>query len=64
MQEMAARDHQDETREAAPLRVPAGAIVIDTTDLTVDEVVVRCLAVIKGRVKRGRGEKVIEPKTL
>ena len=48
MQDMAARDHQDETREAAPLRVPAGAIVIDTTELTVDEVVARCLAVIQG----------------
>ena len=44
MQDMAARDHQDETREAAPLKVPAGAIVIDTTDMTVEEVVARCLA--------------------
>ncbi len=46
--EVAARDHQDETREAAPLTVPPGALVIDTTDLSVDEVVARCLAVIKG----------------
>ncbi len=46
-QDMAARDHQDETREAAPLRVPSGAIVIDTTDLTVDQVVARCLAHIE-----------------
>ena len=44
---MAARDHQDETREAAPLTVPPGAIVIDTTDLTVDQVVARCLAHIE-----------------
>ncbi|MFI5331040.1 MAG: (d)CMP kinase [Desulfobaccales bacterium] len=48
MLEVAARDHQDETREAAPLTVPPGAIVIDTTDLTVEQVVERCLAVIKG----------------
>ena len=47
-QDIAARDHQDETREAAPLTVPPGAIVIDTTDLTVDQVVERCLAAIKG----------------
>ncbi len=47
MQEMAARDRQDETREAAPLTVPTGAIVIDTTNLTVDEVVASCLSHIR-----------------
>ena len=47
MRDMAARDQQDETREAAPLTVPAGAIVLDTTDLTVDQVVERCLAHIE-----------------
>ena len=64
MQDMAARDLQDETREAAPLKVPPGAIVIDTTDLTVDQVVARCLAHIEAHeveagftplLKRGRG---------
>lgn len=48
MRDVAARDRQDETREAAPLTVPVGAVVIDTTDLTVDQVVNRCLAVVKG----------------
>jgi cytidylate kinase len=43
MRELAARDRQDETRDAAPLRVPEGAIVIDTTELTVEQVVARCL---------------------
>ena len=47
--EVAARDRQDETREAAPLTVPPGAIVIDTTDLTVDQVVERCLAHIEAQ---------------
>ena len=47
MQDVAARDRQDETREAAPLKVPTGAIMIDTTDLTVDQVVERCLAHIE-----------------
>ena len=51
--EVAARDRQDETRDEAPLMVPPGAVVIDTTDLSVDEVVERCLAVIKGRVEKG-----------
>ncbi len=49
MRDVAARDRQDETRDEAPLMVPPGAVVIDTTDLSVDEVVERCLAVIKGR---------------
>ena len=44
MRDMAARDRRDETRDEAPLTVPPGAIVIDTTDLSVDEVVERCLA--------------------
>ena len=34
MRDVAARDRQDETRDEAPLTVPPGAIVIDTTDLT------------------------------
>jgi cytidylate kinase len=41
--ELAARDRQDATRDAAPLRVPEGAKVIDTTELTVEQVVARCL---------------------
>jgi cytidylate kinase len=50
MAEVAARDRQDETRREAPLQVPAGAVVIDTTDLTVEEVVKQCLASIRGRI--------------
>jgi CMP/dCMP kinase len=46
VEDLAARDRQDETRAEAPLRVPDGAIVIDTTDMSVDEVVERCLAEI------------------
>ena len=34
-----ARDHRDSTREAAPLRVPPGAVRIDSTELDVHEVV-------------------------
>ncbi len=41
--DLAARDRQDQDREEAPLRVPPGARVIDTTDLTVDRVVEICL---------------------
>jgi len=41
--DLAARDRQDQAREEAPLRVPPGAMVIDTTELTVDRVVELCL---------------------
>ena len=49
MRDLAARDRQDETRDEAPLTVPPGAIVIDTTEMSVDQVVARCLAAIKGK---------------
>lgn len=48
IRDVAARDRQDETRDEAPLTVPPGAIVIDTTALNVDQVVARCLAEIRG----------------
>src|SRR5216684_7280182 len=44
--ELAARDTQDETRELAPLRKPEGAIELDTSDLTANQVVERLLATI------------------
>ena len=47
MAEIAARDRRDETRAEAPLRVPAGASVIDTTNLSIEETVQQCLARIE-----------------
>lgn len=38
------RDERDRTREAAPLVVPAGALTVDSTALTTDEVVSRIVA--------------------
>lgn len=35
------RDHQDSTRKAAPLQIPPDSLVIDTTSMTLDEVVER-----------------------
>jgi len=37
--ELIARDERDSTREASPLIIPEGAVIIDTSDKTVDEVV-------------------------
>src|SRR5256885_1378902 len=45
--ELAARDKQDETRELAPLRKPQGAIELDTSDLTADQVVERLMSAIE-----------------
>ncbi|GEM_PF-194844 len=44
---LAKRDHLDSTRKTAPLQVAEGAQVVDTTHLTLDEVV----DVIRGKVK-------------
>jgi cytidylate kinase len=54
--ELAERDRQDETRAASPLRVPADAIRIDTTNLSPEEVGQQCLASIRKALSPGRGE--------
>lgn len=43
-QEIGARDAYDSQRQHSPLVVPEGAVVIDTTDLTIDEQVERVVA--------------------
>jgi len=45
--ELAQRDRQDETRAASPLTIPAGATVIDTSDLDADQVLATCLSRIR-----------------
>jgi cytidylate kinase len=44
--DLARRDRLDSTRTADPLRVPADAVVLDSTELGVDEVVGRLLALL------------------
>jgi cytidylate kinase len=41
------RDELDSSREASPLTVPDGAVVVDTSELTFDEVVVRILELVE-----------------
>lgn len=48
------RDHTDKTREVGPLKKAEDAILIDTTNLTIDDVVVR----IVGYVMQGENKKV------
>lgn len=40
------RDERDRTRAEAPLRVADGAVVIDSSELMVEEVIARCLAAV------------------
>ena len=47
--EIAARDHADLTREASPLRPAANATVIDTSALTINEVLERILGLVVGK---------------
>jgi cytidylate kinase len=44
--DIARRDHADSNRSAAPLVVAAGAITVDTTGLSIDQVVERVLALL------------------
>ncbi|WP_245523151.1 (d)CMP kinase [Thermosediminibacter oceani] len=50
-EELAERDRQDRERECSPLKAAEDAIIIDTTDKTLDEVVDEILSHIKRREK-------------
>jgi len=43
------RDHRDSTREIDPLTTPEGAVVIDTTDLDIDQVTARLVRIVRER---------------
>jgi cytidylate kinase len=45
------RDKSDQNRPVGPLKAASDAVVIDTTDLTVEEVVARMLSVISGQLR-------------
>ncbi len=44
---MQERDHRDASREVAPLSIPEGAVVIDTSHLSPEEVVDKILEILK-----------------
>jgi cytidylate kinase len=48
LRDQALRDAQDSTREHSPLRLAPGAIELDTTGLSVDDVVERIAALVRG----------------
>jgi cytidylate kinase len=53
LDELRARDERDSTRRASPLIIPEGAEVIDTSDMTVDEVVDRIVELAREAAVRG-----------
>ena len=50
-EEMLARDHQDASREIAPLKQADDAECVDATDLNLDEVVEACLTLARTRLQ-------------
>ena len=50
-QDIIDRDHRDMTRDFAPLRQAEDAILLDSSDLTIDEVVVHILSLCQDRMK-------------
>lgn len=47
--EVRARDDRDSNRSAAPLKPAADAVVLDTTDLSIDEAVARATGIVAAR---------------
>lgn len=50
IKDMCRRDHQDSNRQLAPLRVPDGAVVIDTTGSSIQEVLERMMLEVRTRL--------------
>ena len=48
--EIKERDHRDMTREIAPLRQADDAVLVDTSEMTIDEVTDHILTIVKERV--------------
>jgi len=53
VREIRERDLRDATREVSPMRPAPDAIVVDTSDLTLDQVVATLLAHVRARVGNG-----------
>ena len=51
--DLRARDARDASRDAAPMVAAADALLLDTTDLSIDAAVAEALAYVKGRLPRG-----------
>lgn len=54
LDDLRARDARDTARETAPLRPAADAVLLDTTELTIDAAVEKAVCAIKERIEQGR----------
>jgi cytidylate kinase len=54
--DITARDRRDSTRQDSPLHIAPDAVVIDTTELSIDEVFRRMLEVVRARAGGGEEE--------
>ena len=50
LKEIKERDYRDSHREIETLKVPEGGIVVDSTNMTIDEVVERIVKLAKERI--------------
>jgi len=48
LEQIVERDEKDQSRSVGPLAIPPGAVVIDTTQLSMDEVVNRIVEAVRG----------------
>lgn len=46
------RDARDASRADAPMRAAADAVLIDTTDMTIEQAIAKAIAVVEGRLSR------------
>src|SRR5207248_9793221 len=51
LRQIVARDHRDASRTVGPLSIPSDALVIDTTQMTQDQVVEAMVAQVRARVE-------------
>lgn len=56
LQDVARRDAQDTSRELAPLAIPEGAVVIDTTEVSKEQVLERMMEVVRKRLPCAIGQ--------
>jgi cytidylate kinase len=52
------RDHQDTHRVHSPLKMAADAVEIDTSDLTIGEVIHRILDIVREKIKETDGDRI------
>ncbi len=58
LEELKLRDHQDTHREHSPLKIAPDAVEIDTSHLTIAEVVVRIENIVASKIKEMEGDQI------